>query len=163
MLRTLWKRLTRVCMGNYSTVTGWQVGVVNGKIWDSQDPRSLLENNPSLRFFGKKFQDSKKVKQTMQKRDLKTYQKHFQYFKRLPKFSKTQIFRGAIHRPCKCYYSCTNPFDSRRMLQSWLFWHIYQSRFKSNFFRLYRKLITWQIIAKGLRQVTALLIGYSTK
>ena len=83
-----------------------------------ETPRSLLENNPSPRFFGKKFQDSKKVKQTMQKRDLKTYQKPFQCFKMLPKFSMTQVFRGAIHCPCKCYYSCTNPLNSQRMLQS---------------------------------------------
>ena len=54
----------------------------------------------------------------MQKRDFETYQKCFQHFKMLPKFSKTQVFRGAIHRPCKCYYSWTNPLNSQRMLQS---------------------------------------------
>ena len=34
-------RLKRVCMGNHSTVTGWQVGLVNGKIWNSPRRQDL--------------------------------------------------------------------------------------------------------------------------
>ena len=59
----------------------------------------ILVRNPSPRLFGKKFRDSKKEKQTMQKRGFETYQKCFLDFEILPKFSKTHIFRGTIHHP----------------------------------------------------------------
>ena len=35
----------------------------------------------------------------MQKRDFETYQKRFQDFEILPKFSETHVFRGTIHHP----------------------------------------------------------------
>ena len=55
--------------------------------------------NPSPRLFGKKFRDSKKIKQTMQKRDFETYQKRFRDFEILLKFSETHVFRGTIRHP----------------------------------------------------------------
>ena len=35
----------------------------------------------------------------MQKRDFETYQKRFQDFEILPKFSETHVFRGTIRHP----------------------------------------------------------------
>ena len=49
----------------------------------------ILVRNLSVRLFGKKFQDSKNVKQTMQKWDFETDQKRFRDIFRDP----TQIFR----------------------------------------------------------------------
>ena len=37
----------------------------------------------------------------MQKQDFKTYQKRFQDFKILPKFSKTHVVQGTICQPLK--------------------------------------------------------------
>ena len=59
----------------------------------------ILVKSLSLRLFGKKFRDSKKEKQTMQKRDFETYQKCFRAFEILPKFSKTHVFHGTIRHP----------------------------------------------------------------
>ena len=62
----------------------------------------ILVRNPSPRLFGEKFQDSKKVKQTMKKRDFEIYQKRFRDFKILPKFSETHVFQGTIGHPLCC-------------------------------------------------------------
>ena len=59
----------------------------------------ILVRNPSPRLFGKKFRDSKKEKQTMQKQDFETYEKRFRDFEILPKFSETHVFRGTIRHP----------------------------------------------------------------
>ena len=59
----------------------------------------ILVRNPSPRLFGKKFRDSKKIIQTMEKRDFETSQKRFRDFEILPKFSETHIFRGTIGHP----------------------------------------------------------------
>ena len=66
---------------------------------ETHQEAKILVKNPSPRLLGRKFCDSKKVKQTMQKRDFETYQKRFQDFEILPKFSETHIFRGAIRHP----------------------------------------------------------------
>ena len=62
----------------------------------------ILVRNPSPRLFGKKFRDSKKEKQTMQKWDFKTYQKSFRDFKILSKFYETHVFRVTIRQPLYC-------------------------------------------------------------
>ena len=59
----------------------------------------ILVRNLSPRLFGKTFRDSKKEKQTMQKRDFETYQKSFRDFEILPKFFETHVFRGTICHP----------------------------------------------------------------
>ena len=48
----------------------------------------ILAKNASARLLGRKFCDSRKVKQTMQKRDFETYQKHLQDFEILHVFRK---------------------------------------------------------------------------
>ena len=55
----------------------------------------ILVRNPSLRLFGKKFRDSKKVKTN----HAKTRLRDFRDFEILPKFSKTHVFRGTIRHP----------------------------------------------------------------
>ena len=62
----------------------------------------ILVKNSSPRLLGKKFRDSKKQKQTMQKRDFETYQKCFRDFEIPSKFSETHVFRGTIRH---AYYS----------------------------------------------------------
>ena len=52
----------------------------------------ILVRNPSPRLFGKTFRDSKKEKQTMKKRDFKTYHKRFRDFEILTKFFETHLF-----------------------------------------------------------------------
>ena len=53
----------------------------------------ILVENPSPRLLGKKFRDSKKGKKTSHaKQYFKTYQKRFQDFEILPKFSETHVF-----------------------------------------------------------------------
>ena len=59
----------------------------------------ILVRNPSPRLFGEKFQDSKKVKQTMKKRDFEIYQKRFRDFKILPKFSEIHVFKVPLATP----------------------------------------------------------------
>ena len=53
----------------------------------------------------------------MNKRDFKTYQKHFRDFAILPKFSETHVFRGTIHHP---YSYLTNSYFMNCQLESHL-------------------------------------------
>ena len=62
------------------------LGVANGKIQDSE----ILVKNLNPRLLD--FETRKKVKQTMQKLDFETYQKHSDDFEILPKFSETRVF-----------------------------------------------------------------------
>ena len=74
----------------------------------------ILVRNLSPRLFGEKFRDSKKVKQTMKKRDFKIYQKRFRDFEILPKFCETHVFQGTIGHPLCCIalnYCMTNTYN----------------------------------------------------
>ena len=64
----------------------------------------ILVRNPSPRLFGEKFRDSKKVKTNHKKRDFETYQKRFQDFEILPKFSETHVFEVPFATPSKSRY-----------------------------------------------------------
>lgn len=60
----------------------------------------IVVKNLSLRLLGKKFRDLRKGKnKPCKKRDFEFYQKRFQDFEILPKFSKTHVFRGTILHP----------------------------------------------------------------
>ena len=69
--------------------------MANGKIRDAE----TLVRNPSLRLFGKKFRDSKKVKTNHAKTRLRDLPKTLPRFRDLVKISETHFFRGTIRHP----------------------------------------------------------------
>ena len=78
------------------------LGVANGKIQDSE----ILVKNLNPRLLD--FETRKKVKQTMQKLDFEIYQKRFQDFEILPKFSETHIFEVPFATPSVIKYTLLN-------------------------------------------------------
>ena len=89
-----WLKLSTVKFMLHCSQEGWQMV----KSETRQDAK-ILVRNPSPRLFDKKFRESKKYKQTMQKQDFETYQKCFRDFEILPKFSETHVFLGTIRHP----------------------------------------------------------------
>ena len=59
----------------------------------------ILVRNLSPRLFGKKFRDSKKVKQTMQKRDFETDQNAFEISRSYQNFSRPTFFEVPFATP----------------------------------------------------------------
>ena len=68
-------RLKRDCMGNHSMVTGWQVGVVNGKIWNLPRRQDLSSKIIRARDSLVKSFKTKKVKTNHAKTRLKDLSK----------------------------------------------------------------------------------------